>query len=516
MARPFKEVGGLSPLLATLLAVAMAGACSDQSEELAAIRRSAGPHVDAVDAGGVAPAPLPTTNAAPASPRSVPPTVVDLGTVATSVPIAVDIPPNAIGFQIVAERPGASAVGIKRVVSPSGEVALDEYKLPNGTAAITVTIAGSRDIMAAAAIPQADVAAGFPVAPGKWLVTFGGDPNDSQPIHASARIQLTADGQFHGAELDLNVFVPDGLMIGTPEWEVHPVTAATAAQDPSVMVRIDRYFALVKQILGVDRGKLSFFPAPASARDITTQDALNDAFAASTGQPDGQALNLTLTNTLEVNGVKAWGIAPGIPGVSVRSGTSLSGIVLRVTNEVMEGAVDGDAITILHEGGHFMGLQHTTEFDGSSDPLSDTPICPTISSTGDNSGCPDFQNMMFASGEYNAFPVASNGQKRILYGAPVFHALLTGNVASTAPPTTTPPTTGAQRALRLTRSGRALGPMERWLTGTFCGLNHLDVQALIRSHGVDATRRELAAIAVDPDVPEILRHNAGTLLHRIP
>src|SRR5438309_445465 len=55
---------------------------------------------------------------------------------------------------------------------------------------------------------------------------------------------------------------------------------------------------------------------------------------------------------------------------------------------------DGMGTTAAHEIGHYLGLYHTSERDGSEhDPIDDTPEC----AAGD-SACPDAANVMFWTG----------------------------------------------------------------------------------------------------------------------
>lgn len=101
------------------------------------------------------------------------------------------------------------------------------------------------------------------------------------------------------------------------------------------------------------------------------------------------------------------GVAAGIPGPVSMTGAWGAGVVVAV-DEHLNGA--GDALdttlmgeTMAHEGGHQMGLFHTTESDGSrTERLDDTPECPG-SADRDNDDyfsaeeCSDFdgRNFMF-------------------------------------------------------------------------------------------------------------------------
>ncbi len=87
-------------------------------------------------------------------------------------------------------------------------------------------------------------------------------------------------------------------------------------------------------------------------------------------------------------GLNVVGIDGTIPGPSsvggnVNSGASVNGSDLSIAGctsaavDIHNCGADEVAYIAAHEGGHFMGLYHTTEQTGDSfDPLSDTPTCP--------------------------------------------------------------------------------------------------------------------------------------------
>jgi hypothetical protein len=67
------------------------------------------------------------------------------------------------------------------------------------------------------------------------------------------------------------------------------------------------------------------------------------------------------------------GIAGGIPGAQGIPGTATSG--LAVSSELVGGEISLGSV-LVHETGHFLGLFHATELDGTVlDPFADTPAC---------------------------------------------------------------------------------------------------------------------------------------------
>ena len=83
-------------------------------------------------------------------------------------------------------------------------------------------------------------------------------------------------------------------------------------------------------------------------------------------------------------GATILGLSAGPPGAAAVHGTSKSGVVVSALDIA---AAPGDVGKIMaHEGGHFLGLYHTTEKAGDQhDSLTDTPECPA-SADADASG----------------------------------------------------------------------------------------------------------------------------------
>ena len=313
----------------------------------------------------------------------------------------------------------------------------------------------------------------------------------------------------------MNVFVPAGLKLGSIMLD-----AKSAATDEGIETRLNAFYKALESRVGIDRGEVKFFSASSGLLSVDGESALVEAFSSSAGHPEAQALNVLLTNAIDFgDGNAAWGIAPGIPGVAARTGTPMSGIVLAVGDT----PAVGDGLTILHEGGHFVGLNHTTEFyDGLADPLSDTPKCAGISldDPGTFQSCADRTNIMFPAfyGAAGAAIDVSDAQRAVVRGSPIYKAYKTAVTTKGTMSRTSPSLADLARPgerITLTKSGRSLTPVESWLSASLCSHSKLDPGALARAKGRDVTIAALRSAAVDADLPELMRRKASAALRSL-
>jgi hypothetical protein len=152
-------------------------------------------------------------------------------------------------------------------------------------------------------------------------------------------------------------------------------------RQPSVGIRLGRIRAIE---WGCDRGGDAFAN--------TELDRLGELFAAGSAllpaDLDGQALNLFLVSSLSELGPghSVLGVAGAINGPML-NGTAASGLAFSSFNHLAQyDERDADfidmAVTVSHEMGHFLGLNHLSEATGDlHDPLPDTPVCTNTQAT---------------------------------------------------------------------------------------------------------------------------------------
>lgn len=431
---------------------------------------------------------------------------LDLGEAPVGQDVSFTIPPGTLGFNITAEGDVAdfnqsAPFGIERITDPSGNVVHDDFTPKGGTKPTSVA---AFDTIAVASVPQSEsVPEKIPT--GTWKVRYGiqGSDGFKPKLRGKVRLQTTSDGAFYGGKLDLHVYVPPGLVL-KDNGAQKKVDANNAKADASLAKRIDTYYALAGQLLGIERGAVTFHVAPTELSAIDGVQELLQGFAVSGGTQDGaQSMHILFTNQIADQGQAfALGISPGIPGAATLYGRGVSGIIVAGAE-----SADEDAITMFHETGHFIGLNHTTEFDGqSSDPLTDTPRCTTIANR-DLYSCPDRANIMFPAGAI-ASPVSlSATQKRVYRGSPVYKAYASATqktMAFTAPRELATPTYHA--------TGRALSVFEQQLAMGRCGLTKIDANVLVQRFGRADAVAQLRAIAADPAFVPFMRGRANLAL----
>ncbi len=373
----------------------------DETEETALERGSA-----TADAGGAA---------AASSVRVIP-----LGALRPGARLSFEVPRGALGFTLAVVAADDKELGIRELTSPNGRRVVDRYVPEGGTRPLGRATRGAATV----GIPASTRTASGEAIAGRWSAIVDGPAGAPMTL----RIQSTADGAFHGGALDLDVYVPEGLVVQDPE-APHAVTAAAAPRDASIGARVDMFYSFLQHHVGIGRGEVRFHPIDARYRRAATGDERAALLTAPAAPHAGLAV--VLTNEMSYGGGETLlGYSTGLPGFAdgVADAHAAIGVAL-----YKDGSVKNDALTLFHELGHFVGLMHTSEEDGTVDLFDDTPTCGGAATT----ACADADNLMASAGPAGP-PKLSPAQIRVFRGAPLYRASATGSAAPPASPTRAP------------------------------------------------------------------------------
>ena len=364
--------------------------------------------------------------APPATTTSGSQTTIDLGDVAPSAEGAFDVPEGTLGFNVSVLGDAAARVGVASLIAPDGTRVVTDYALAGSRAKIALGNRGA----SAVSYPQTSATAQKPVPAGRWRVVVGGvvvPPNATpdksntsmpagaaveSPLRVVVRVQRASTGAFQGGELDTHVYVPRGMRIHDPD-PLHEVVAEKLATDASLARRVDAFYDELQRLFGIGRGAVTFHAIDGSFRSATTGDARAALIAQATAEAP-QALHVVFTNEMSYGGgAPLLGYSVGLPGIANAAGTVRSAISVALYPDQ---TATNDAVTMVHEMGHFVGLLHTLDDDGSVDPLDDTATCDTRTKT-----CAAADNLMAPDGPLRTANVSPT-QVRIVRGSPIYRA----------------------------------------------------------------------------------------------
>ncbi len=246
----------------------------------------------------------------------------------------------------------------------------------------------------------------FNFIPGTYKVSFVRDGGS-----ASTNVRIfgkVTNGFPERQSLDLVL-----TFVGSPEG-----IDASAAQNDTDFRRAMTVFQGLYGQLGIDFGNVIYENLDSGAASLKTIDSvdgpnneLGQLFSKSKNL--GQGINFFFVQEI-VGGQEGFiilGIAGGIPGPPAIQGTRHSGVALTMMGFRDQPDVLGQ--TMAHEGGHYLGLFHTSESGGSShDPLPDTAQC-TSSNDDDFDGYVTTQECAGKGSDNFMFWLAAAGSNRV-------------------------------------------------------------------------------------------------------
>ena len=165
--------------------------------------------------------------------------------------------------------------------------------------------------------------------------------------------------------------------------EIDSGLTATAAEESETVQGVIASLGDLWSGLGVSVGTVTYEDFSGDTASFTTIEGDEEFGNLLRTATNDAAITFFFVQDIEFgDGASVLGLSGGPPGMATHSGTSKSGVVVNVAD--IASSPDEVSLIMAHEGGHFMGLFHTTEQDLSgSDPLGDTPEC---SNDSDGSG----------------------------------------------------------------------------------------------------------------------------------
>ncbi|MEY3013572.1 MAG: hypothetical protein RIT45_2307 [Pseudomonadota bacterium] len=323
--------------------------------------------------------------------------VIELGTAQVaedtgfSEYVSVEIPAGVVSFAITLIGDAGVTHAVDDLKDPNGETLVFKNwgvsDITGGQMCLTCKVRIAPQVGASAALvpnaPGVDVVAGtYTFRINAYRLIQQGSFSQPKKEKAGGKVEIVVALQKAAAKPKAGVLDVNLWYTGADE-----LTAEKGPTDP----RIAKWLARLKTIyaqIGVEIGEVRHFPISADyeVAEVTAVDggAFDEIGAATAGAPAGLNFVFVREITSPFGGFGAvLGVSGGIPGPVGVQGRPRNAVVVS-TSDVPGGfgapAKEHDVgATMAHEGGHYLGLFHTSENDWGGfgpklhDPLPDTP-----------------------------------------------------------------------------------------------------------------------------------------------
>ncbi|MBI2376258.1 MAG: hypothetical protein HYV07_19850 [Deltaproteobacteria bacterium] len=309
--------------------------------------------------GDTQPAPSPAAPGNPSQPLPPEPAIydelVDLGTVSAASPFEVEVPSGLVSFQIDAISSSMELAMVTRAVGPRGERVVDPDNRSESDRRV-FPLAGIASIRFPFAPNEA-------LEPGRWSFVI-------ESLDATATFRVTARWRRAlRTTLDINL-----ILVG-----LRNVNAGNALQNARFAGMVDTY-RQIYAAAGIRVAEVRLIDASAEDAEkfgvIDSQAEINEAFWLPSRYSSNAHLNFLLVRSIAIEDAAGviLGIAGGIPGLASVTNSPQRGVL--VSTDWFETDPWTVAVTMAHEGGHYLGLRHPSERNGAMhDLLGDTPEC---------------------------------------------------------------------------------------------------------------------------------------------
>ncbi len=301
--------------------------------------------------------------------------------------ITIDVPDDALSFGVTFEsdNPGEGSPAVIQLLGPTGETIYDAF---NPLQSSMIYFDGSFS-------PTGFIYPNAPslnLSPGTYILTFGA----YAPANVTAHLHIKS-GPTPGQE-----------RMPTTFWFLDNsyFDAEQARNDPDFQAAVNKMKNIYAAV-GID-------VAPIEYRDVDEDLAIEFAafnsdeysieavIGAAIGPAPAAGVHMLFNDQLFTgDGGALYGVSAGLPGPPALNDTAALGVFVALETHEVNGQLDAVELgaTMSHELGHYLGLFHISEADGSShDPLNDTVECVDSNGDGTISGVEcgaSATNMMF-------------------------------------------------------------------------------------------------------------------------